>query len=355
VRPASSSSGISPAPHKQIPALDGVRGLAVLLVLLDHASDAGMRLFPGADLNRLGRYGVYLFFVLSAFLLTWLPLARRSDEVTTARIWLNYFLRRFLRIFPIYALVLLTLCLIGSKMRLAEVAQHLLLRQGKAQFWSIPVEFKYYLLVPFLVLVVFGLTRRRWRIAAFAVLGAAGVCALIFLLERPWSLTNQIHLSRYMAPFLFGTVAAVVHLRLSGRARNGVLRARCFETFAVLALLLGLLLVPSIHNAIFPFAKPVKAFEWESSTCGLLWSIFLLGTLHGRGFLRAAMEWMPLRYLGFISFSAYLWHRDLLRSLTGLAAPAPLRLAAFLSLVIAVSSVTHFLVERPLSRIRLSN
>jgi peptidoglycan/LPS O-acetylase OafA/YrhL len=46
-----------------------IRGLAVLLVLLDHASD-NKRLLPGADLNRLGKYVVYLFFVLSAFLLT---------------------------------------------------------------------------------------------------------------------------------------------------------------------------------------------------------------------------------------------------------------------------------------------
>src|ERR1700712_3415280 len=88
---------------KRLPALDGLRGLAVLLVLLDHASDAELRLFPAADMNRAGKYGVYLFFVLSAFLLTHLLLLRPA-ELTRARTWVNYAVRRFLRIFPLYAL-----------------------------------------------------------------------------------------------------------------------------------------------------------------------------------------------------------------------------------------------------------
>src|SRR5664279_4066021 len=87
----------------RLPALDGLRGLAVLMVLLDHASDAKLRIFPAADMNRAGKYGVYLFFVLSAFLLTHLLLLRPPAELSRARIWLNYAVRRFFRIFPLYA------------------------------------------------------------------------------------------------------------------------------------------------------------------------------------------------------------------------------------------------------------
>src|SRR3954465_1021092 len=94
---------------KRLPALDGLRGLAVLLVLLDHASDARIRLFEAANMNRAGKYGVYLFFVLSAFLLTHLLLLRPAAELARARTWLNYALRRFLRIFPLYALVLVVM------------------------------------------------------------------------------------------------------------------------------------------------------------------------------------------------------------------------------------------------------
>ena len=89
--------------------MDGIRGVAVLLVLLDHASDSEMRLMEGADLNRLGKYGVYLFFVLSAFLLTYQFYVRRREEFTDPRTWINYAARRFLRIFPVYTVVILAM------------------------------------------------------------------------------------------------------------------------------------------------------------------------------------------------------------------------------------------------------
>ena len=56
--------------HVRVPSLDGLRGLAVLLVLVSHASNIGVWLGPWFDCRGVGRYGVFLFFVLSAYLLT---------------------------------------------------------------------------------------------------------------------------------------------------------------------------------------------------------------------------------------------------------------------------------------------
>ena len=50
-------------------ALDGLRGVAVLLVILSHASLHKVYLFPGLDFSGMGKPGVFLFFVLSAYLL----------------------------------------------------------------------------------------------------------------------------------------------------------------------------------------------------------------------------------------------------------------------------------------------
>src|SRR4051812_21002492 len=115
---------------KRLPALDGLRGLAVLLVLLDHASDTDLRLFPAANMNRAGKYGVYLFFVLSAFLLTPPLLLRPSTELVRARTWINYAIRRFMRIFPLYAVVLVALSAIHKFQPgwWAFIYNHLLLR-----------------------------------------------------------------------------------------------------------------------------------------------------------------------------------------------------------------------------------
>src|SRR3954447_19044384 len=123
-------------PARRYLALDGLRGVAVLLVLLDHASDAELRLFPAANMNRAGKYGVYLFFVLSAFLLTHLLLLKPPEELARARTWLNYALRRFLRIFPLYALVLVVMMLL-HKFKWHDVVTHLAVLDGKRQFWTI--------------------------------------------------------------------------------------------------------------------------------------------------------------------------------------------------------------------------
>ncbi len=88
-----------------IKSLDGLRGLAVLLVLLSHMSNAQMHLLPFLDFSGLGKAGVYLFFSLSAFLLTWQAL-KQAQQAPDPKYWLAYLLRRALRIYPLYALAL---------------------------------------------------------------------------------------------------------------------------------------------------------------------------------------------------------------------------------------------------------
>src|SRR4051794_22640768 len=182
---------------KRLPALDGLRGLAVLLVLLDHASDARMRLFEAANMNRAGKYGVYLFFVLSAFLLTHLLLLRPAAELARARTWINYSVRRFLRIFPLYALVLVVLVLI-HRLKWHDFFTHILLRDGKRQFWTIPVEVKYYMILPLLAVTLSWLRERLWLRGLLAGLGAVAVGALVLYSERSWSLSRPILLAQYL-------------------------------------------------------------------------------------------------------------------------------------------------------------
>ncbi len=82
--------------------LDGLRGIAVLLVLASHASNAGHDLLPALDASGLGRSGVFLFFVLSSYLLTSQVLGRLDAGKPIG--WGRYALRRLLRVMPAYAL-----------------------------------------------------------------------------------------------------------------------------------------------------------------------------------------------------------------------------------------------------------
>ncbi|HET6406899.1 MAG TPA: hypothetical protein VFG14_03380, partial [Chthoniobacteraceae bacterium] len=83
-----------------------------------------------------------------------------------------------------------------------------------------------------------------------------------------------------------------------------------------------------------------------------LWAIFVVGIVHGRGWLTRVIEWKPLRYLGLISLSAYLWHGKFISDFDDLPVPSPLRLIVFLIVVVAIASVSYFVLERPLMRVR---
>ncbi len=341
--PSASASG-------RLPGLSGVRGLAVLLVLLDHAGDARMRLFDAADLNRAGKYGVYLFFVLSAFLLTHGFAHREAAAFFRWRTWADYALRRFLRIFPPYAVVIVAYVLM-HKLKWHQAAEHLLLRDGVGQFWTIPVEVKFYVLLPGIVFALFGAGRRHWALGAATAIGVAALAWGFAALDRIWSLREPIQLVRNLAPFLCGVGLALLYgrlLRIPGSARRMALP---LELGAVAAATAIAFRIPAIHEAL-PLPQLVLGKEWDSEVGGALCAMFLLGVLLGKGWVRRALEWAPLHGLGVISFSVYLWHRRFLGDMDDFPAPSPVRLALYLALVVAVGTVSWWLLERPLARLR---
>jgi peptidoglycan/LPS O-acetylase OafA/YrhL len=289
--------------------------------------------------------------VLSAFLLT-LQLSNRSrEELLQAKTWLTYALRRFLRIFPPYAAVLFALLLMG-KMDAGELGSHLLLREGERQFWTIPVEVKYYLLLPFIALALFVAGRRHWSLGVLAGVGVGGIALALFGLEALWSRREEVLLAPMCAPFLLGSALALSYRALQQREPATQRRlAIWLEAGAVLAAILLMVRVPAIHAVLFQ-EKPLLGKEWDPAWCGLLWTVLLMGVLHGAGLLACVLEWRPLRFLGLISFSVYLWHVKFLSDVDDVPLPSPLRLLVYLALVIAVGTVSHFLLERPFSRIR---
>jgi peptidoglycan/LPS O-acetylase OafA/YrhL len=203
-RPAEATGRVPaalPALRGHMPALDGVRGLAILAVLLFHfygAMEPGTRLERG--LVRVlgeGAHGVDLFFVLSGFLITGIL----YDALAKPHFFRNFYMRRFLRIFPLYYGVLFAVFFLAPLVPFLRGPdlQYLVDRQAWAwlygvnvyigiqgewalkyldHFWSLSVEEHFYLFWPFLVWLV-GRDARKLMWISLGLAVAASLAHLV--------------------------------------------------------------------------------------------------------------------------------------------------------------------------------
>lgn len=354
----------------QLNSLDGLRGAAVLLVFLSHTSNAGIHLLPHANFFAVGKSGVFLFFVLSSFLLTY-PFVREGAGATASTFLQNYALRRFLRIYPLFGLYLL-LALISTvvpwkqispllpagipfELDFAGFIEHLLLIDGKGVTWSIAVEFKYYFVLPIVGLSYSTLLKNRLLPAA------ALTMALILVAQLMWpaseSVVNDKRLGPYLPIFLLGSFAALVYhnaeqMDVSRRRRI----ARAATAAGVIALAVLIFLIPSVAIQFLGsdtvFFK-LKNFHTQFLLFGFLWSLVLLSCLLGTGVTRRLFEIPALRYMGFISFSMYLWHIVVIRLVEKIAGHGWFAGWIILALTVAISHATWLWIERPTSRLSI--
>ncbi|MGV3533349.1 MAG: acyltransferase family protein [Chthoniobacteraceae bacterium] len=345
----------NPSAPRRFAALDGARGLAVLFVLADHLADSDrLRLIPGMDLDRAGFFGVLLFFVLSAFLLTFLFFIQPKENLAHPTTWLNYVLRRFLRIFPLYTLAVLAMAWVHPDFVRADVFNHLLLKDGQEHFWTIAVEVKYYFILPAVVLIAGLALFRRWKSVAIA--GAAVFAITYFgggFLETIWSMDEDVWLSEYLGVFLAGSATGIFYALFLRSGRSVEKYRTWIEAAGWLALGIVILRIPSVYTLLFRPAEEVNKLDGDLGILAALWSIFILAALLGRGWLQTALSVAPLRWLGLISYSVYLWHPFVLDYAEELAQPAYVCWLVFLVGTGAISTLTYWVVERPLGSIRL--
>lgn len=349
----------------RIESLDGVRGLAVLIVLLGHLSGLGLVWHPAFDFSGFGKVGVFLFFVLSAFLLSSQLLGRPREQLGQPWLWARYFERRILRIFPLYAMALVAVAWWAGyqqnyviRLGWDEILPHLLLQQGKEVFWAIPVEFAYYLVLPLVVILL----QKPLKGHAFA--GGMAVTAGVVLAGLWWpaqeAVANDIRLGPYLPVFLLGTLAALLHVRLQQAPLWGGRWQMFMEVVAWGCFLSMFLTVPHWWGLLATGPVQPTHFHDAFLMYGLLLSLGLLAMLNGRGWLRKVFELPPLRWLGHISFSLYLVHLPVIlwvkkQALTqpSLQDSVPMQVGLALLLTLGISLLTYWLIERPFLAIRL--
>lgn len=329
-------------------ALDGLRGIAVLLVVLSHAEILNLRLFKFLSFEGMGVYGVQLFFVLSAYLLDRQIATAFVQHKANAYYWLNYALRRFLRIFPLFFLSLLlyhylTMYVHGNDMyghtiSLKDIGAHLLLQKGEGFYWSIPVEFKYYFLSPLLMAVChYAFKWDLKKIIPFFIV----LIVLSYVAKNKWDF-SKISTLPYLGVFLVGTTLSIIELQMSKRLQQ------LQQTHGWLIEAMGWAAVGFI----------VWSFQHGANMAlknALLWGMVLFATKYGYGIMRWMCSWTWLRVWGVVSFSAYLLHRAVLGYVRYADfLPFKSKIWVFLVLSLLVALCSYLLIEKPLARIQLN-
>ena len=304
---------------EHIPALDGLRGLAIVLVLLHQFNRLG-----GPDLpTRVVEYaldfgwvGVQLFFVLSGFLITGILLDSRESPGYLR----SFFARRVLRIFPLYfgALVLFLGILPALGLTPPSWGDHGLwywlylsnwtqayVGGSLPHFWSLAVEEQFYLAWPFVVLVLGARPLLRLCIAlSIASLGIrAAMVAMGVLPEAIYMFST----SRIDALLLGGAAAAL--LRLPAGTGSRLRDPRTLWLAAA-----GLGFVGFVVTRAYPRTSPlgqtlgysILALVFAASILALALEDRVKGGRVGR-ILRLA----PLRALGLYSYGMYVFHKPL--------------------------------------------
>ena len=353
-----------------MPQLDGLRCLAVLVVVIQHT--AGGRLFPRFGVNGFGVYGVWLFFVLSGFLITGILMQLRplAEDGQSGHALRTFYARRALRIFPLYYAVLAYWMFILRVPALPPVIGWHLAYLGNwlmavrhswtdaGTVWSLAVEEQFYLFWP--ALVLFTPARRLASLLiALCVVGVLSRAALVALLPADGINVSAIvpTTSNFDALGL-GSLLAWARLQ---RATTTV-DSRQWTNRALVAGV-ALLAIVALLSYGGRGTKIVVVIETLGASLIAVWLVdrtasgFPDGGIGERVFNNRAA-----RYVGTISYGFYLLHfpaMDLLSHL-GLAsaARAPGTAAALTwclevtATAVALASASWFLFERPINALK---
>lgn len=326
-----------------IPALDGLRALAIIIVMCSHV---------GLQHIVPGQFGVTLFFFLSGYLIT--TLLRQEIEQRGQISFRKFYLRRIVRIFPpmyitIGFFILLSLAGVihplnwqGLPFDFAFLSNYFPVSAMPIGLWSLAVEEHFYLAFPFLL----AFLARRFSFARCASI-LVGLCALV-LAVRMWEVHRLAN---------FGNVNFWTHTRIDSILFGSVLalwnNPVADKTNVVASGLTGYLLAAALLLPTFLIRDEVfrQTFRYTLQGIGLL--VLFNAAIRDRGWVAAVLNNWFTKQVALLSYTLYLVHSGLIIAFAPGDGTHPwsATLAAF-ALAIGYAVLMNRWVERPLGNWR---
>jgi peptidoglycan/LPS O-acetylase OafA/YrhL len=328
-----------PAPALEyVPQINTLRAIAVGLVFLDHY------------LHRSVLDGVLLFFTISGFLITKILLSYRDEvdrgvsKITALRV---FYIRRTLRIFPAYYLLLLVMIAAGMTHYMAIwhltyttniwSAMHNAFAPDGGHFWTLAVEEQFYLLWPLVILTA----PRRWLLWIMLAAIASSLVFRAVALYYDWGLARRVLTVGNLYSLGGGALLGWVHY-LSKSQWIALLRRFGWLSFLALPVL------AIDHPVILAVVRPIVL---------TLMSMYLIDrcTIGYKGWIGWFMSLPPLLYLGTISYGLYLCHffvEEVMGSPFGGRWGGLPDAALWTVASIALASASWFLFERPINNLK---
>lgn len=320
--------------------LDGVRGLAVLIVLASHTASFGM--------HAQGSLGVMLFYVLSGYVLS-IPFTDNPRRILSKKVVATFFRHRALRIIPIYwVTILLTAVIFG--MGSEWVLWNASLIKGWNHFWSVAQEARFYVLFP-LVVVLLAYTPKSFRVPVIVAL------AYTSFRTRNSHLLDMMdgrQIGFYFFMFLAGVASCFsVHALTTKQWARGA-GSQWALSFSAALIFLGLFFsstywVKEFWSGTFDLPKTLELNGWaQSGSWAIIFNVFLAAiTLNKTCAVSRLLNTYFFRHIGLLSYGMYLLHMIFLQLLLPQKLSAPLLFVCVFGLTYLAALLSYALIEKP--------
>lgn len=356
---------------EKFPAFDGFRGIGVVVVIFSHCpqvleSSIYNAIWHVNQLSRVGYIALDIFFVMSGFFITRLLLRELSK---TGRIsFKDFYIRRALRIFPVYYLTVIV-CLFMFKFDTADTISlfsytfnfyHPLhpVPNPLEHTWSLSVEEQFYFFWPLLILLVPArwLNRVTGLIVPLLAIASGLVMAVIFINHDPREAGDVVYMSLF---------TRMLSLSLGGWLALREFNNQPLHGWRCVALFLGAIVVLTLdrmgRNLGIITSQPIY---WTIALIAYaMVSVSFVATMvFDRGLLKrimtAILSLSILRGLGQMSYAMYVFHLPVLfylgindAALEGAKAPILMVALAF-AITIGLSILSYYLLETPMAKLK---